>query len=108
MINAAFKLGGDMMQIKVEGNNLGFFDVGSGQLTTLEGIRFSKPGVIKEFPDLKDNDDWKRKAIDRLKEHMKNKKTEMDKMLYIKDELKKFGYEPLYYQKAGHRNQKFK
>ncbi len=107
MINATFKLAGDIISVKVEGNNLGFFDEGSGQLTTLEGLRFSKAGVLKEFPDLKDDSDWKIKAIDRLKEHMKNKKTEMEKMLYVKGELNKFGYETLYYQRAGHRPKKF-
>ena len=107
MINATFKLGGEMISVKVEGNNLIFFDNGTGQITTLEGIRFSKPGVIKEFPDLKDDEDWKRKAIDRLKEHMKKKETEWNKMIYIKEELNKFGYESLHYQKAGHRPKKF-
>ncbi len=81
--------------------------MGSGQITTLEGLRFSKVGVLKEFPDLKDNPDWKIKAINRLKEHMKNKKTEMEKMLYVKEELNKFGYECLFYQRAGHRQKKF-
>ena len=96
-----------MVSVKVEGNSLGFFDNASGQITTLEGLRFSKAGVLKEFPDLKDDADWKIKAINRLKEHLKNKKTEMDKMLYVKEELTKFGYEALHYQRAGHRPKKF-
>ena len=107
MINATFKLGGELVSVKVEGNNLAFFDIGTGQITTLEGIRFSKAGVLKEFPDLEGDDNWKKKALDRLKEHMKKKETEWEKMLYIKEELNKFGYDALYYQRAGHRNKKF-
>ena len=108
MMNATFQLGGELIQIKVEGNNLAFFDVGSAQLTTLEGLRFSKAGVLKEFPDLKDDADWKLKAIERLKAHIKSLKTEKNKMFYVKDELIKWGYEALSWQKKGFRVQKFK
>lgn len=108
MINATFQLGSDLISIKVEGNNLGFFDIGTGQMTTLEGLRLSKSGVLKEFSDLKDDANWRKKAIERLKKHIKTIKTEMNKMIYVKDELIKFGYEPLHYQKAGFRTQKFK
>lgn len=108
MINATFKLASELVSVKVEGNNLAFFDVGTGQATTIEGLRLSKAGVLKEHPDLKDNKDWRLIAIDRLKEYIKKFKTEMDKMNYVKEELNKFGYEPLHYQKAGFRPQKFK
>lgn len=107
MINATFRIGGDMISIKVEGNNLFFFDVGTGQISTLEGIRFSKAGVLKEHPDLKDNPEWKKIAMERLKEHIKKFKTEMERIFYIKDELVKFGYEPLSYAKKGFRHKKF-
>ena len=108
MINANFKLGGEIIMIKVEANNLGFFDVGSGQMTTIEGLRMSKAGVLKEFPDLKNDADWRIKSITRLKKHLKSIEKEMDKMIYVKDELIKFGYEPLSYTKAGFRPQRFK
>lgn len=108
MINATFQLASDLVSVKVEENNLCFFDVGSGQVTTLEGLRMSKAGVLKEFPDLKDEIEWKKFAIDRLKDHMKSFNTEMEKMIYIKNELIKFGYAPLHYAKQGFRPQKFK
>lgn len=108
MINANFKLGGEIVIIKVEGNSLGFFDVGTGQFTTLDGLRLSKAGVLKEFPDLKNDADWRIKSINRLKKHLKSIEKEMDKMIYVKNELIKFGYEPLSYTKAGFRPQKFK
>jgi len=108
MINATFKLAGELISIKVEGNNLGFFDVGTGLMTTIEGLRLSKAGVLKEHPDLKDNPDWRKIAIDRLKEHMKTYNSEMEKMKYIKEELNKFGYEDLMLTRAGFRPEKFK
>ena len=107
MIKGLFKLGGEMIEVIIKGNELMFMDISTGMITSINGIRFSKAGVLKEFPDLKDNPDWKIKAINRLKEHMKNKKTEMEKMLYVKKELNKFGYEALHYQRAGHRLKKF-
>ncbi len=77
-------------------------------ITPITGLRLSKSGTIKEFPDLKEDEEWKKKAIERLKEKMKKFNTEMDKTEYIKEELIKFGYEPLFYQRAGHRTKKFK
>ncbi len=96
-----------MVSVVVKENELMFQDIGTGMITSINGIRFSKAGVLKEFPDLKNDPDWKTKAIDRLKEHMKKKQTEMEKMLYVKEELNKFGYEALFYQRAGHRQKKF-
>jgi len=107
MITATFKIGGDTISVKVEKNNLFFFDVGTGQVSTLEGLRMSKAGVLKEHPDLKGNIGWKKIATERLKEHVKKIKTEMEKIIYVKNELKKFGYEPLFYAKQGFRTKKF-
>jgi len=108
MINATFQVDSDLISVKIEGNNLAFFDVGTGLMTTLEGIKFSKAGVLKEFPDLKDNPDWKLISMERLKNHIKSFKTEMEKINYVKDELIKFGYKALFYQVAGFRTKKFK
>jgi hypothetical protein len=77
-------------------------------MTTIQGLKLSKAGCIKEFPDLKNDDDWKLKSINRLKEKMKTYKTEMEKLNYVKGELVQQGYEPLYYQRGGFRPQKFK
>jgi len=77
-------------------------------MSTVEGLQFSKQGVIKEFPDLEDDEDWKKKVIERLKEKIKTFNTEMEKTNYVKEELEKFGYEPLFYQRGGFRPKKFK
>jgi len=96
------------MEVIVESNSLKFFDTSSGVITTIEGMKLSKSGVIKEHPDLENDTEWRKKAIERLKEHMKKFKTEENKLDYVKDELVKFGYEPLIKQRAGHRPKKWK
>ena len=57
---------------------------------------------------MKDDEDWKKKSIQRLKENMNKFNTEMEKMNYVKEELTKQGYEALFYQRGGFRPQKFK
>lgn len=79
----------------------------NGTLSTIEGVRISKGGVLKEFPELRDNSDWKKIAIERLKEKIKSYKTEMEQITYVKDELTKWGYEALFLQRAGFRAQHF-
>ena len=107
MILGNFQLGGDQIESIVDKENIMFRDTSSGTTTTVHGLRLSKSGVIKEHPDLKDDEDWRKKALDRLKEHVKKIKTEDKKMNYIKDELSKHGYTPLFKQRAGWRPQKF-
>ena len=108
MLKLTLQFGGDNSEIIIRGNELLFFDIGSGMLTTIEGLKLSKSGCIKEFPDLKDDEEWKRKSIQRLKENMNKFNTEMEKMNYVKEELTKQGYEALFYQRGGFRPQKFK
>lgn len=108
MIRGQFRLGGDLVDVVIKGNELMFMDVGSGMITTVDGLKFSKAGVLLEHPDLKDKIEWKKEAIVRLKEHIKQFKTEMKKMIYVKEELIKFGYDALHWQKAGWRVNKFK
>jgi hypothetical protein len=107
MIQAQFRIGGDIVVAIVDGNNLMFGDA-DGQLTTIEGLKLSKGGVIKEFPDLENNEEWRLIAIQRFKEKVKMFNKEMDKINYIKEDLIKFGYEPLFYQQAGSRTKKWK
>jgi len=107
MIKGAFKFGSDITYVVVDRNNLFFLDM-QGTITTIQGLKFSKEGVIKEHPDLKDNPEWKSEAIKRLNNYLKTMKTEMETMNYIKEELIKFGNEPLFFQRAGFRPEKFK
>lgn len=106
MITGYFQSGGDVQLVIVDGNNLMFCD-SNRTITTIEGLRFNYVGVVKEFPNLENDEEWKKKAIERFKEHIKKMETEREKLYYIKDELEKFGYVSLYKQVVGFRPQKF-
>jgi hypothetical protein len=101
-----FENAGEIVEVVIQGNTLLFSD-SSGQVTLLEGLQFSKEGVIKEFPDLKDDEEWKKKAIERLKEHIKTIPTEKETLDYVKDELVKFGNKALFYRQNGFRPKKW-
>ncbi len=77
-------------------------------ITPITGIKLSKGGCLKEFPDLKDREDWKEETIKRLKKKIKEFRTEDERIEYVKKELVKMGYEALLKQRAGWRPQKFK
>lgn len=107
MIKATFRIGGEVTEVIVDWNNIMFHDTHSQMTTSIEGLRFSKAGVLKEHPDLKDNIDWKKIAAERLKEHIKKMNNEVEKINYVKKELVKHGYKPLYYQRGGFRPKKW-
>jgi len=107
MIKGTFRMGGDLLDVVINNNNILFTDA-SGVITTIEGIRLSKSGIIKENPDLENDDDWKAKGIDRFKKYVNKIKTENKKIEYVKDELQKHGYQPMFKQRGGFRPTKFK
>lgn len=107
MIKGTFQIGPDIIEVIIDAGNTMFRDTSSGTTTTIHGLKLSKTGVIKEHPDLKDDNEWKKKSIDRLKEHIKKLKTEDKKINYIKDELSKHGYTPMFKQKGGFRPKHF-
>lgn len=109
MIKTTFSLGSDMIETIIDGNTIKFFDVSTGTITTIEGIRIDKSGSLKEFPDLKNNEDWKRIVIERFKTKFKSFNNENEANNYVIDELQKFGgYKPLYKQRKGFRPEKIK
>lgn len=107
MIKGTFRSGSELTEVIVTGNDIMFFDISTGQVTGLTGISYNKSGVLKEFPDLENDDDWKKKAIDRLKEHIKKFDKEEDKLNYIIKDLEKYGYECKFTQRAGFRAKKY-
>lgn len=102
-----FQLAGDAFEIVIDNNHLFFKELHHHTLTTIEGLQLSYSGVLKEHPDLEDNPEWRSIAIDRLKKKLKEYPTEMSKLLYVKDELTKFGWQPMYFHRAGFREQRF-
>ena len=108
MNKITFELGGDMIEVIVDGNNLMFCDAATGTMTTIEGLKLNRSGVMKEHPDLEDNGDWRKVAMVRFKDHVKEIRTEKGKSDYVIEELIKFGYKGLFSQRAGFRPQKIR
>lgn len=107
MIDVMFEFESDFILIKIEGKKILFANLTYGsRLTTIEGLRLDQKGVLKEFPDLKNDKNWKLKAIDRFNNKIENMKDENEIAEYVIDDLKKFGYIPRYKQKKGFRIEK--
>ena len=107
-IKLTVKLGGEIFEVIVNQTELLFYSINSQSFTTIKGLKISKGGVLKEFPDLEDNPNWKDIALERLKEKMNSYQTEREKLTYVMNELLKFGYQILFYQRAGGRPTKIK
>jgi|TARA_R100000750_G_C2338747_1_gene93252 hypothetical protein len=105
MIGAIFQFGGDHVEVIVNGNSIYFREAGGAQ-STIDGLKLSKAGVEKEFPDLKNDLNWRKKAIQRFKDNVRAFKTEKESMDYIIDDLKKYGYQAKFIQMSGFRPQK--
>ena len=103
MIGIIFQYGSDKVEVRIEDVTCYFRTSQSHAFATIDGIKIDKKGAIKEFPDLKDNKEWKEETIKRFKEKIKNMKTENERMKYIIKDLTKYGYQPLYFQKKGDR-----
>ena len=107
MIDVIFSFGTETIQVRVEDKMVLFRTQQFGTLfSPLEGLKLDKSGVIKEFPDLKEDEKWREKAIERFNKHIKSIPYETLRMNYVIDELTKYGYIPMYKQRAGFRIQK--
>ena len=104
MIDIIFYFGTDIIFVRVNGTNIGFANSSQGNCyAPIDGLKLSKNGVVKEFPDLEYDAEWHDKAIARFKERIKTMKNEESIAKYVVDDLKKFGYAPKFWQAAGFR-----
>ncbi len=103
MIGIIFKFGSGIVEVRVKENNVFFRTNPTQGFGDIDGIKLNKVGVLREFPDLKDKDNWQQEARKRFKEKIKQMKTEREKVEYIKEDLKKYGYEPYAEQIEGFR-----
>lgn len=104
MIGIIFQFGGEVVEAKINGTAIFFRTSTYGsQFVSIDSLYFSKEGVIKEYPDLKDNPQWKVEAINRFKEKLKGLASENKISEYLITDLEKFGYVAKYKQKQGHR-----
>lgn len=108
MIQVVFEFGGSHVGVEVNGETVSFYDFTVLQHATIDGLKLNYEGVIKEHPDLKDNPEWRKIAIQRFKDYIKNLPSENARVDYLINDLKKWGYKPLYKQKMGFRPEKIK
>jgi len=108
MIGIVFEFATEHIEVRINGTEVLFRTGQFMGFTTIDGLRLNRAGVIKEFPDLKDNSEWRKEAVKRFKENMEQMITEKDRAEYIIEDLRKFGYRPLYLQRSGFRPIKLK
>lgn len=109
MIGVIFELNSNHVEVRIDGINC-WFRTGEfgGALVPIDSLKLNKAGSIKEHPDLKDDNEWKEKTIERFKNKIKELNTEQERIKYIINDLKKYGYIPKYMQRKGHRTIKIK
>jgi hypothetical protein len=106
MIDLIFYFGTEIVFIRIEGTNIRFANSNQGnQWATIDGLKFDYQGVVKEYPDLKDKQDWKDESLRRFKEKIKAMTKEEQICEYIVEDLKMHGYTPKFKQKAGFRRE---
>lgn len=104
MIHLYLDYFGEKILIEVTGNTVWFSNSQYGNMkATIENLQLNYSGVVKEFPDLKNNDDWKNIARQRFKDKIKLLDNEDDVINYLITDLRKVGYVPLLKQKKGFR-----
>lgn len=104
MIDLIFQFGSEIILVKVDGTNIQFGNSGQGnKLATLEGLRLNYNGVVREFPDLETDPEWRSKALIRFKDKISKFRNENEIADYLIEDLRKFGYLPKLKQRAGFR-----
>ena len=98
---------GDVRMMRIDGRNIMFFQVMNGVMiqSPMEGLRFVYSEVIKEFPDLKDNTDWKMEAIKRVKKKISSLSSELAVYDFIVEDFKKYNYVVIARQRFGFRKE---
>jgi hypothetical protein len=108
-IGAVLTFGTEVIEVRVVNREVFFRTSTYGtSYMTIDNLYLSKDGVIKEFPDLANDADWRKKAIERFKDKIKSMKDENEIFDYVINDLKKFGYVPKYKQQDGFRVVAFK
>jgi len=108
MIGAVFKFGSEIVEVRVKDKNVFFRTSQHIEFGDIDGLKLNKVGVLREFPDLKDKEDWQKQAKERFKDKIKKMKTERERINYVIEDLRKHGYEPMYEQQSGFRPRKIK
>ena len=105
-VDVIFSYGSDLVFVRVDGTNCFFMTPQSNGFATIDNIKLDKKGVIKEFPELKDNQDWQKIARQKFKDKLKTMKNEKERISYVIEDLSKYGYVPKFLQRQGFRRVK--
>ena len=106
MIDIIFYHGTEIAFVRVIGNHVQFATSMFGSIMApIDGLKLSYAGVIKEHPDLKDNDNWKDEAINRFKDYVSSLQSEKEIADYLVEDLRKHGYIPKFKQVQGFRKE---
>jgi len=108
MIGVIFQFASETIEVRVDGIKTLFRNGQSIGFITIDGLKLDKRGVLKEFPELKDNPKWQSIARERFKKKIGEYNTEMERMNYVIEDLRKYGYKPLYRMRQGFRPEKLK
>lgn len=107
MIGVVFTFGTDVVEVRIDGANLLFRNSNQGaHFAPLEGLQVSKAGVVKEFPELADDPEWKTKSLAKFKDKLAAMASDNERATYIIEDLKKYGYVPRFKQREGFRVEK--
>lgn len=104
MIDIMFHHASEVVIVKVNNTVVTFGSTVYGaKMAPIDGLKLDYQGTIREFPDLADDLEWKKKAIERFKTHIKTLHEEDEIANYIIGELRGKGYSPKLKQKTGFR-----
>ena len=103
MIGVIFNFGTEIVEVSVSGKKVYFRTNPLGGYATIDKLKLSRAGVVRQFPDLKDNEDWRAISIKRFQNKIDNLKTEDERVKYIITDLEKHGYKAKAIQKTGFR-----
>ena len=102
MIEIVFELGSEVILVVINRKDVKFGSTSFGaQLADISGLKLDYVGVVREFPDLELEDNWKEIAIERFKEKIKGMKTEDEIFNYIVKELETQGYKAVKKRRKG-------
>lgn len=109
MIDIIFTYFNETILVRINGYKVLFGNnLYGAKMAEIDGLKLSQSGVIKEFPDLKDDKDWRKKAIERFKWKIKDMSCEEEIYEYLVNDLKKYGYIPRIKQRVGFRPERIK
>ena len=108
MIGIVFQFGADVVEVRIKDNVIFFRTSQFTNFGDIDGIKLNKVGVLREFPDLKDKEDWMSIARNRFKDKIKTMKTEREQADYVIEDLQKYGYKLYAEMVQGFRTKRFK